>query len=138
MRSIFFLSHFHLEVIKLFSVTPSTQQSPCSMPIARIYKHNAIPYLSLNTKCQDILVRYTQGYNGQGFDVREIMININMEGSKDYSQHIQLYFYVFQSFLLNINHQSLKCSRAPRLAQNISSTMCFRVHPQHKQTYIYI
>ena len=31
MRSIFFSSHFHLEVIKFFSVTPSAYQRPSSM-----------------------------------------------------------------------------------------------------------
>ena len=31
MRSIFFSSHFHLEVIKLFLVTPSAYKSPYSM-----------------------------------------------------------------------------------------------------------
>ena len=75
-----------------------------------------------------------------------------MEGLRDFSQHIQLSFHVFQSFslntkvsthvlhsfLINTNHQSLKCSRAPRLAQNISSIMWFKVHAQHKQAYTYI
>ena len=65
------------------------------------------------------------------------MLNINMEGSKAYAQHIQLFFHVFQifslntkvsthvlqSFSLNTIHQSLKCSR---------------VHAQHKQAYTYI
>ena len=31
MRSIFFSSHFHLEIIKFFSTTPSAYQSPYSM-----------------------------------------------------------------------------------------------------------
>ena len=30
------------------------------------------------------------------------------------------------------------CSRAPRSTKNISWIMCFRVHTQHKQEYIYI
>ena len=51
MRSIFFLSCFHSEGIKLFSVTPSAYQSPYSTPIAGSYKHSEIPNLSLNTKC---------------------------------------------------------------------------------------
>ena len=132
MGTIFFSSHFHSKVIKFFSVTPSAYQSPYSMPIAGSYKLSAIPQLSLNTKCQDVLARYTQGYNGQGSDAPQLMLHINMEGSIDYAQHIQLSFHVFQSFSLNTIHQSLKCSRARRVTQNISSIMCFRVHAQHK------
>ena len=152
MRSIFFSSCFQSKVIKFFSITPRAYQSPYSMLITWSFKHSAIPELLLNTKCQDVLVRYMQGYNGQGSDALELMLNINMEGSRDYAQHIQLSFHVFQSFLLNTklsnnvlqrfslntNHQSLKCSRAPRSTQNISSIMCFRVHAQHKQEYTYI
>ena len=64
------------------------------------------------------------------------MLNINMEGSRAYAQHIQLYFHVFHSFslntrvsthvlqrfFLNTNHQSLKCSRASRSTQIINSS----------------
>ena len=101
MRSIFF--SFLQEVIKLFSVTPSAYQSPYSTPIARSYKHSAIPELSLNTKCQDVLVRYTQEYNGKRSDAPKLMLNINMECFRSYAQHFQLYFHVFQSFMLNKN-----------------------------------
>ena len=80
LRSIFFLSRFHSEVIRFFSVNPSTYRSPYSTSIAGIYKHSAIPKLSLNTKCQYVLVLYTQGYNGQRSDAPELMLNINMEG----------------------------------------------------------
>ena len=151
MRSILLLCRFHSEVILIFSVTPSTYQSPYSMPITRSYKHSAIPELLLNTKCQDVLVRYTQGYSGKRSDALDLMLNINMERSRAYAQHIQLSFqvcqrfslntkvstHVLQSFLLNIIHQSLKSSRAPHSTQNIWSIMCFRVHAQHKQAYIY-
>ena len=95
------------------------------------------------------------------------MLNINMEGIRDYAQHMQLSFHVFHifslntkvstrvlqipslnknhqslqvlhSFLLNTNHQSLKCSRTPCSRKTISSIMCFRVYAQHKQPYTYI
>ena len=152
MRSIFFSSRFNSEIIKFFSITPSTYQSPYSMIKMCSYKHSAIPEVSLNTECQDIFVRYTQGYSGQGSDVPKLMLNINMEGSRAYAKHIQLSFHVFQSFTLNTKvstrvlqsfslntiHQSLKCSGAPRSTQNISSIMCFKVHAQHKQAYTYI
>ena len=152
MINIFFSSCFCSKVIKFFLVTPSAYQIPYSMPIAGSYKHSEILELLLNTKCQDVLVRYTQGYNGQGSNVPELMLNINMEGSRAYSQHIQLSFHVFQSFslntkvsthvlqsfLLNTIHQSLKCSKGPHSTKNISSIMCFRVHAQHKQSYTYI
>ena len=36
-------------------------------------------------------------------DAPELMLNINMECSRAYAQHFQLYFHVFQSFMLNIN-----------------------------------
>ena len=151
MRSIFFSIHFHSKVIKLFLVTLRAYQIPYSTPIVGIYKHSAIPELSLNTKCQDVLVLYTYGYNGQGSNAPELMLNINMEGSRAYAQHIQLSFHVFQSFSLNTKvsthvlqsfslntiHQSLKCSRAPHSTQNILSFMCFRVHTQKKKHIIY-
>ena len=154
-RTILFSSHFHSEVILIFLVTPSAYQSPYSTLITGSYKHSAIPELLLNTKCQDVLVRYTQGYNGQGFDAPDLMLNINMECSKAYAQHFQLYFHVFHSFTLNTNvstHviQSLSLNtkhlidhvlRGPCPTQNISSIMCFRVHAQHNQhicIHIYI
>ena len=37
----------------------------------------------------------------RGTMAKDPMLNINMEGSMDFSQHIQLYFHVFQSFSLN-------------------------------------
>ena len=46
--------------------------------------------------------------------------------------------HVLQSSSLNTNHKSLVCSKASSSTQNISSVMCFRVHAQHKQAYIYI
>ena len=153
MRSIFFSSRFYSEVIKLFSVIPSTYQSPYSTLITWSYKHSAIPELSLNTKCQDVLVRYTQGYNGQRFDALELMLNINMECSRAYAQHFQLYFHVFQSFMLSTNVSTLVFQilllntkhlidhvlQGRRPARNISSIMCFRVHSQHNQhIYTYI
>ena len=140
MISIFFSSRFHSKVNKFFSVTPSPQQSPYTMPIARSYKHSTIPELLLNIKCQDVLVRYTQGYNGQGSN----------------AQHFQLYFHVFHIFMLNANvsthvlqSQSLNTKhlihhvlQGPCPTQNISSIMCFRFHAQHNQhththTHIY-
>ena len=45
--------------------------------------------------------------------------------------------HVLHSFSLDTQHQIEMCSRALRSTKNISSTMCFRVHAQHKQTYIY-
>ena len=70
-----------------------------------------------------------------------------MEFSRAYAQYFQLYFHVFQSFMLNTNvstHvlQSLSLNtkhlidyvlQGPCPTQNISSIMCFRVHTQHKQ-----
>ena len=153
MRSIFFSCHFHSEVIKFFSVTSITYQIPYSTPIVGSYKHCAIPELSLNTKCQDVLVRYTQGYNGQRSDALELMLNINMECYRAYAQHFQLYFHVFHSFMLNKNvsthvlhslslntkHLIDHVLQGPHLTQNISSIMCFRVHAQHNQhIYTYI
>ena len=63
---------------------------------------------------------------------KDPMLNINIEGSRDYAQHIQLSFHVFhifslntkvsthvfQSFLLNTNHQSLKCFQSSSLNTN--------------------
>ena len=153
MGSIFFSSHSQWEVIKFFSVTHSAYQSPYSTPRARSYKHSAIPELLLNTKCQDVLVRYTQEYNGQGSDAPELMLNINIECSRAYAQHFQLYFHVFQSFMLNTNvstHvlQSVSLNTKHLInhvlqgrcaTQNISLIMCFRVHAQHNQhIYTYI
>ena len=90
------------------------------------------------------------------------MLNINLEGFRDYAQHFQFIFscsskihaqhkffhnscvpeilaqcnlntYVLQSLSLNTYIQILMCSRYPCSTQNISSIMCFRVHAQHKQ-----
>ena len=152
MRSIFFSSRFHSKVIKFFSVTLSAYQSPYSTLITSIYKHSAILELLINTKCQDVVVRYTQGYNGQGSDAPELMLNINMESSRDYAQHFQLSFHVFQSFSpntkvsthvlqsssLNTIHQSLKCSRPPRSTQKHLVNHVLQVHAQHKEAYTYI
>ena len=49
----------------------------------------------------------------------------------------KLSFHVFQSFMLNTNVSKLMCSEASHSTQNVSSTMFFRVHAQHKQTHIY-
>ena len=147
MGSILFSSHFHSEVILIFSVIPSAYHSPYSMLITGSYKDSAIPELSLNTKCQDVLARYTQGYNGQVSNAPDLMLNINMELSRAYAQHFQLYFHVFQIFMLNTNvstHvlQSLSLNtkhlidyvlQGPRPTKNISSIMCFRVHSQQNQ-----
>ena len=92
MRSILFSSRFHSKVILIFSVTPNTYQRPYSMLLIGSYKHSAIPELSLNTKCQDVLVRYTQGHNGQRSDAPELMLNTNMECSRAYAQHFQIIF----------------------------------------------
>ena len=153
MRSILFSTCFHSEVILIFSVTPNVYQSPYSMLIIGSYKHSAIPELSLNPKCQDVLVQYTQGYNDQGSDALEIMLNINMECSRAYVQHFQLYFHVFHIFMFNTNvsthvPQSLSLNKnnlidhalqGPRPTQKISSIMCFKVHTQQKTyTYKYI
>ena len=45
--------------------------------------------------------------------------------------------HVLQSPSLNTKHQLLMCSRAPYSTQNISSIMCFRVHPQQNK-HIYM
>ena len=125
-----FLKPFRSKVIKFFSVTPSTYQSQYSMLITGSYKHSAIPELSHNTKCQDALVQYTQGYNGQRSDVLELMININMEWSRAYAQHCQLYFHVFQRFMLNTKHLIDHVLEVPCPTQNIyihiSSTIGLR------------
>ena len=79
------------------------------------------------------------------------MLNTNMECSRDYPQHFQLYFHVLHRFMLNKNvsthllqvlslntmasHRSCASGSTPNT--NISSIMCFRVHAPHK-TYIYI
>ena len=138
-RSIFFLSRFHLKVIKFFSVNPRAYQSPYLAPIVGIYKHSAIPELFLNTKCQDVLVRYTQGYNGQGSDAPELMlnININMEGSRDYSQHIQLSFHVFQSFSLNKN-VSTHVLQSFLLNTNYQSLMCLELLAQQESSITHV
>ena len=47
----------------------------------------------------------------QRCDAWDIMVNINMECSRVYAQHFQLYFHVFQSFMLN---RKCKYSRAPK------------------------
>ena len=121
MKSILFSSHFHQEVILIFSVTPSAYQTPYSTLITRSYKHSTIPELLLNTKCQDVLVQYTQRYNGQRSDTlcstptrnaRELMPNIS-----------KLYFHVFQSFMLNTKHFINHVLRGPLPTQ---------------ETYIYI
>ena len=91
-RSILFSSCFQLKVILIFLVTPRAYQTRYSMLITGSYKHSAILELSLNTKCQDVHVRYTQRYNGQRSDAPELMLNINMEFSRAYTQHFQLYF----------------------------------------------
>ena len=67
------------------------------------------------------------------------MLNINMKCSRSYAQHFQLYFHVFQSFMLNTNNLIDHVLQGPRPTQKISLIMCFMVHAQHKTyTYIYI
>ena len=96
-----------------------------------------------------VLIGYTQGYNGRGSYVPELMLNIHMEGSKAYAQHFQLSFHLLQSFLfntkvsnhvlhsslLNKNHQSLMCSRAPRSTQIINHSCAPKLPVQHKTSY---
>ena len=93
------------------------------------------------------------------------MLNINLEGSKYYSQHLQFIFSCaselhaqhkgfhnscvpellaqhkykhscVRELLTQHKNQIPMCSRAPRSTQNISSITCFRVHTQHMKSYI--
>ena len=125
MRPIFTQVIFTRESLILFS---NSQRLPEPILIAKNRE--------LQTQCNSRTLRSTLmlgctcrihlGYNGQGSDVPELMLNINMEGSRDNAQHFQFIFscvpelhaqhkyntHVLQSFLLNtkINH-----SRAPDL-----------------------
>ena len=76
------------------------------------------------------------------------MLNINIEGSRDYFQHFQLSFHVFQSFSLSTKvstrapevlfqhkHQSLMCSKASRSTQNINYSCAPEILAQHKTSH---
>ena len=60
-----------------------------------------------------VLIRYTQGYNGRGSDVPELMLNIHMEGSRDYAQHLQIIFSCVPE--LHAQHKTSIYPCAPKL-----------------------
>ena len=106
-------SHFYST--HLISVTPSVIKIPSSMLIIGSYTQcNSTPsHSTLMLGCTCIIHR---GYKGQGSDAPKLMLNINLEFSRAYSQHFQSYNSCAPNLTLNTRFHN---SCVPEITLNI-------------------